>query len=672
MKLLTKPTNKLIFSLLTLCALFGITTRGNAQTNITVKVDTSQSWVGFMNWFNLPANGGAYVAGGTWGTAALQAVYLGTTNLDLSPCTNVWETTDTYWVQANGTTPNKIMDANFYVDTTSLIDTNVTFVGTCLSNTLTANPEPLTGVSYTCTAFIKTYNANYSTELSSISSNMVAGQPFSITLNTTGAAHVQYGFETTGPDVSPTEYPSLGNVVIAATNTFYPPPPNAAAEPTNSPSGVLALYDSSGEYSTVSGVDWLASWSAAGETNYTISNTTAQVLEYTGLQYAGVNNFNINVGAYNELHIDVWTTNANQFGVELVSLDNYAGYGFEQSAQVNFGSANIVHGKWVGLDIPLSEFQSTNNTLDLTALQQLVFVDDQAGGITGGIFYIDNVYFYSNSTLPAAQLLPQPTTAAPTPTQSDNVVAMWDSSGVYSEGSVQDWDATWSGPGSQGNIFTIPSTSDGVLEYPNMQYAGVEFYDTEADQINASADNTMHVDLWTPNANQFGIQLVSLDETNTQGGQVNFTPASGTIVSNKWVSLDIPLCDFTAAPNSDPNAVDNILDITNLQQLLWIDNQGGGGVTGGYFYIDNVYFYESSTAQPVPITVTGSKGTISISLPTELGFTYTLQYTTSLTNPSWQTLSSSVTGDNYMQTLTDTDTPGSTTRFYRVSITATP
>ena len=33
---------------------------------------------------------------------------------------------------------------------------------------------------------------------------------------------------------------------------------------------------------------------------------------------------------------------------------------------------------------------------------------------------------------------------------------------------------------------------------------------------------------------------------------------------------------------------------TNLQQLLWIDNQTGGGFTGGTFYIDNVYFYNST------------------------------------------------------------------------------
>ena len=51
----------------------------------------------------------------------------------------------------------------------------------------------------------------------------------------------------------------------------------------------------------------------------------------------------------------------------------------------------------------------------------------------------------------------------------------------------------------------------------------------------------MHVDIWTPNANQFGIQLVSLDNGGTQASQVNFLPTSGKITTNGWVSLDIPL-----------------------------------------------------------------------------------------------------------------------------------
>ncbi len=180
----------------------------------------------------------------------------------------------------------------------------------------------------------------------------------------------------------------------------------------------------------------------------------------------------------------------------------------------------------------------------------------------------------------------QPTNAAPVPTAA-NVLAMYDSSGVYPQVTINDWLASWSGATEA--PFTIPNTTSTVLKYSALSFAGVEFY--SPNQINVSPYNTMHVDVWTPNANQLGIQLVSLDNGGTQAGQVNITPASGTIVSNKWISLDIPLFKFTAA---NPT-----LDLTSLQQMLWIDNQGGGAVNGT-FYIDNVYFYSNSTAPPPP------------------------------------------------------------------------
>ena len=65
---------------------------------------------------------------------------------------------------------------------------------------------------------------------------------------------------------------------------------------------------------------------------------------------------------------------------------------------------------------------------------------------------------------------------------------------------------------------------------------------------------------------------------------INFTSGSGVITSNSWLSIDIALSQFLAA---NPSLV-----LSGLQQLLWVDNGTvGGGVQGGDFYIDNVYFY---------------------------------------------------------------------------------
>jgi hypothetical protein len=452
----------------------------------------------------------------------------------------------------------------------------------------------------------------------------------------------------------------IDNMIFVAATNVVPPPPvptptNAAATPTRNAASVVALYNSSGVYTDQQVDTWCASWSGATEGNFTLTNSTAVVLKYLGLQYAGVvidNNYSrvLNVTNCNYMHVDVWTLNANQFGIQLVSTANGT-----QSGQVNFtpGSGTIVTNQWVGLDIPLTSFTSANANLDLSQISQMLWIDNQGGGgVTGGTFYIDNVYFYSNSVAPPPP--PSPTNTAATPTRpSGGVLAIYNSSGVYTDSPVQDWDASWSSAGQ--SFYTITNTSAVVLRYGGLQYAGVEF--GGADTINASGYNHMHVDVWTPNANQFAVQLVSLDNGGTQAGQVNFSPASGTIVSNHWVALDIPLSSFTAAQPT--------LDLTNLQQLLWVDNQTGGGVTGGIFYIDNVYFYNAATASSPTVSASVSSGNINITFPTQNGFTYTVQYSTNLTSGVWQTLNA-VGGNNSVQSVPDSTTNGN--RYYRLSI----
>jgi len=208
-----------------------------------------------------------------------------------------------------------------------------------------------------------------------------------------------------------------------------------------------------------------------------------------------------------------------------------------------------------------------------------------------------------------------------------------------------------------------------VLKYSNLQYAGVEFYNNDPTlgaggdnvggpinyAINTTGYDTFHVDVWTPNANQLGIQLVSINPT--EAAQVDFLPASGKITNGSWISIDIPISTFQAT-----NA---LTDFTDLQQMLWIDNQGGGGFTGGIFYIDNVYFYSNSGAAQPTMSAALSGGSIQLTFPTQNGFNYTVQYKTNLTDATWQTLST-IGGNGASQTVPDPANQKS--RFYRVYV----
>jgi len=185
---------------------------GQAQTTVTT--DPSQSWIGYMNVFALNAdqtpNYGAYQFGSGWGTSDLRASFIGTNCAVLAPCINVFNPTDAYWVNADGT-PNKWMDASFYVQNDALAGQTITFTGKCLTNSLTGAASSV--------AFIKDFAPDYSYN-TPITASLVAGQTFTVTLTTTAGHHIQYGFETQAPDASPTNT-TAGSVAIAV-NTADP------------------------------------------------------------------------------------------------------------------------------------------------------------------------------------------------------------------------------------------------------------------------------------------------------------------------------------------------------------------------------------------------------------------------------------------------------------------
>jgi hypothetical protein len=189
------------------CAALACALPANAQ--VTVKVDPSATWNGFMNVSNLPSAGGAYQFGSPWGTADLTAVFSGPV-LTLGP--NTIGDPDPYWYTPSGgpgATGNKIMEANMYVEVTGpLSGVNLTFEGEVLSNSLTS--------AHTAIAFIKDFAPDYS---SSVTTTVpLTPGPFSVSAFTIPAAgrHVQYGFQMTGVNVWVTDVGPYGNVQIAA------------------------------------------------------------------------------------------------------------------------------------------------------------------------------------------------------------------------------------------------------------------------------------------------------------------------------------------------------------------------------------------------------------------------------------------------------------------------
>jgi MYXO-CTERM domain-containing protein len=180
-----------------------------ALADVNVTVNPGQTWLGFINVFELPSNGGGYVFGSPWGTADLTATFTGPV-LRLGP--NTINDPSPFWYTPQGgpgASGNKIIDASMYVEPAgSLPGQNVTFSGIVLSNTLTS--------AHTSVAFIKDFAPDFSS-FNVINIPLTPG-PFSITLATVAdpARHVQYGFETIGACVWATDVGPYGNVQVTA------------------------------------------------------------------------------------------------------------------------------------------------------------------------------------------------------------------------------------------------------------------------------------------------------------------------------------------------------------------------------------------------------------------------------------------------------------------------
>lgn len=220
-------TKTLIRSLV-VCAVAGAIFDLNAQTTVTI--DPNAAWIGYMNVSDLPApaGDGAFQFGSSWGTADLTAVFSGST-LTLGP--NAINDPATYWYVgggAPGAAGNKNMDANMYVEDNTLAGQTVTFTAHTLSDTLSGTLPPyyVDGVApYTCVAFIKDFVADYSS-FTSTTIALTPGSDFSISLLTSPGDHVQYGFETIGPNVWATDVGLAGTVVL--TPVIVPEPSTLA------------------------------------------------------------------------------------------------------------------------------------------------------------------------------------------------------------------------------------------------------------------------------------------------------------------------------------------------------------------------------------------------------------------------------------------------------------
>tara|TARA_R110002049_G_scaffold292252_2_gene476643 strand:- start:28110 stop:30194 length:2085 start_codon:yes stop_codon:yes gene_type:complete len=168
----------------------------------------------------------------------------------------------------------------------------------------------------------------------------------------------------------------------------------------------------------------------------------------------------------------------------------------------------------------------------------------------------------------------QPIDAAPEPPRRDaaDVISIY--SDTYTSLSGVNFYPDW----GQATTYTqIDIEGNNLIQYGNLNYEGVDF----GTPVDASAMEYLHIDVWTADLAALDIFPIS-----TATGEKS---VSKDLVADQWVSLDIPLSDFT----------DQGLFMADIFQFKFVGAalpSGGGGT----IFLDNIYFYKPSSVPMAP------------------------------------------------------------------------
>ncbi|HEY9185946.1 MAG TPA: hypothetical protein VIM94_11530 [Salegentibacter sp.] len=153
----------------------------------------------------------------------------------------------------------------------------------------------------------------------------------------------------------------------------------AAPTPIHVDEDVKSIF--SDKFSAPAGVNYYPDWGQS-TTYEMVSINGNDVIKYGNANYQGIDiGENIDATAFETVHIDVWSGDYSSIQFFLISQTD------EKPVTLN-----VTPNQWNSIEIPLSEF--TGQGLDISDVFQFKFDVTTA---PGGTFYIDNLYFSSES-----------------------------------------------------------------------------------------------------------------------------------------------------------------------------------------------------------------------------------------------------------------------------------
>jgi len=381
------------------------------------------------------------------------------------------------------------------------------------------------------------------------------------------------------------------------TVTVFPPtakPITAAPTPTASADSVISLF--SNAYTNVTVDTWNPFWEYSTAEVTDLQIVGDDVKRYTNLNFVGIEFTSqaIDASDMTHFHLDIWTPDSlpsAEFSAKLVDFgaDGAYGGGDDSDVEIKVSSPTLVSKSWIGIDLSLTGLPSRGH------VAQLILV----GNDNLNTVYVDNAYFYMGDD--GGVILDGPTQPAPTPAHdAADVISLF--SNAYTDVTVDTWNPGWQW--STAVVEDVQVAGDDVKKYTSLNFVGIEFTSQTIDATNMTH---FHLDFWTPDPAEapaeLKIQLVDFGADGLYDGgddtshELSFT--SPTLVSDTWVSLDIPLTSFTG--------------LTNKAHLAQLVLSSADGAYPNTIYMDNIYLHsgggssatEPSTAAPTPSYAAG-------------------------------------------------------------------
>lgn len=167
---------------------------------------------------------------------------------------------------------------------------------------------------------------------------------------------------------------------------------------------------------------------------------------------------------------------------------------------------------------------------------------------------------------------------SPTPNKlPESVISLF--SNAYTNVTVDTWRTDW----SQADLEETDIEGNDIKKYSNLNFVGIS---TESAQIDATGMTHFRTDIYSLDAETFRVKLVDFGPNGVfdgGGDDVEHEVVFDGIAQGEWVTLDIPLEDFTGLTTR-----------AHISQLIYSAAPAGENTV----LIDNVFFYDDSVQIP--------------------------------------------------------------------------